>query len=73
MTNEESTIYSTDSNGNKITFVTKADEPIGEGVLVVAKGGENSLVKNNITESIVALFGIDSHKIKVVKMRGDIK
>ena len=35
MTNEESTIYITDSNGNKIPFVTKEYEPIVEGVLVV--------------------------------------
>ena len=40
-----------------------------EGVSVVAEGGDSALVQKNISEVIQALFGIEAHKIKVVKMK----
>jgi stage III sporulation protein AG len=40
-----------------------------EGVSVVAQGGGDSQIQKNITEVIQALFGIEAHKIKVVKMK----
>ena len=39
-----------------------------EGVLVLAQGGDNAVVSANITEAVMALFGIEAHKIKVMKM-----
>ncbi len=42
--------------------------------MVLAEGGENALVKRNITEAIQALFGIDTHKIRIMKKNGnDVK
>lgn len=38
-----------------------------EGVLVIAQGGENAVVVQNITEAIQALFGVEAHKIKIMK------
>ena len=38
-----------------------------EGVLVIAEGGENAVVIQNITEAIQALFGVEAHKIKIMK------
>ncbi|MGN0422485.1 MAG: stage III sporulation protein AG, partial [Lachnospiraceae bacterium] len=38
-----------------------------EGVVVLAEGGDNAVVKQNITEAVQALFGIDTHKIRVMK------
>ena len=38
-----------------------------EGVLVIADGGDNAIVIENITEAVQALFGVDTHKIKVMK------
>lgn len=65
---EESTVYEnqTEEGG---PFVTKENSPSVEGVLVVAQGGEDPLVRQNISESIQALFGIEIHKVKVVKMK----
>ena len=40
-----------------------------EGVSVVAEGGDNAVVQNNISDIVQALFGIEAHKIKVVKMK----
>ena len=66
---EETTVYVTDSAGNKTPYVSKIREPSIEGVTVVAQGGGNALIQKNITEVIQALFGIEAHKIKVVKMK----
>lgn len=66
---EESTVYITDSGGSRTPYVSQTTEPEIEGVTVVAQGGGDALVQKNITEVIQALFGIEAHKIKVVKMK----
>ena len=72
-TNESSfdyeTIYETDNEGNKIPYVIKKIEPEIQGITVVAQGGGNALVQKNISEVLEALFHVDAHKIKVVKMK----
>ena len=35
---------------------------------MIAEGGENTAVKQNISEAVMALFQIDVNRIKVVKM-----
>jgi stage III sporulation protein AG len=42
--------------------------PKVKGVLVVAEGGGNLSVKKQIQETIEALFGLDTHKISIMKM-----
>ncbi len=66
---DESTVYMTGENGERIPYVVMERSPGIEGVSVVAQGGGNALVQKNIIEVIQALFGIDVHKIKVVKMK----
>ena len=66
---EETTVYVTESAGNNTPYVSKIREPSIEGVTVVAQGGGNAVIQKNITEVIQALFGIEAHKIKVVKMK----
>ena len=39
-----------------------------EGVLVVAQGAGNVSVKKQIRETIEALFGLEEHKISIMKM-----
>ena len=72
-TNESSydyeTIYETDSEGNKVPYVVKQIEPQIQGITVVAQGGGNALVQKNISDVLEALFHIEAHKIKVVKMK----
>lgn len=65
----ESTVYLTTGDGEQIPYVIKEVSPVVEGVSVVAEGGGSSLVQKNIIEVIQALFGIEIHKIKVVKMK----
>ncbi len=47
-----------------ITFA--ADEKI-EGIAVLADGAGNGVVVREITSVVQALFGVDSHKIKVIE------
>lgn len=65
---EESTIYS-EQDGNSTPYVIKELAPDVEGVLVIAEGGDNGTVAKNISEAVQALFPIEVHKIKVVKMK----
>ena len=48
-------------------YVKQELSPRIEGVLVIADGGDNAIVIENITEAVQALFGVDTHKIKVMK------
>ena len=66
---EETTVYVTDQAGNKTPYISKTLEPAIEGVTVVAQGGGNAVVQKNITDVIQALFGVEAHMIKVVKMK----
>ena len=63
------TVYETDENGKKVPYVVKQLEPEIEGITVVCKGGGNTYIQKNISDALVALFHIEAHKIKVVKMK----
>lgn len=69
--NDLKTVYTVDENGNEVPLVVRENAPDIEGVVVVAQGGGNENIKVHITEAIEALFGIEPHKIKVVKMKGE--
>ena len=56
---EETTVYV--ENGNEVL-------PKVEGVLVVAEGGDDPRVISDISDTVMALFRVEAHKIKVVKM-----
>ncbi len=56
MTGEDKGFY---SSGN--TEVT--------GVLIVAEGADNSVTVQNIQQAVMALFQIEAHKIKIMKMK----
>ena len=64
----EETVYTKDAGGSQIPYVIEEMEPKVEGVIVIAEGGGNSVVVQNVTEAIMALFGVEAHKIKVMKM-----
>lgn len=66
---EESTIYTVNSSGREVPYVSKIVQPVVEGVVVLAQGGDDAEVRQNIIETIQVLFGIDANKIRVVKMK----
>lgn len=63
----ESDAYYSQADQSKEPYVSKELSPRVEGVLVVASGGDDAVVIKNITEAVQALFGIDTHKIRIVK------
>lgn len=66
---QESTVYEEADAGNT-PFVSKKLLPKVEGILIVASGGDNQKVKQNISEAVLALFQVEAHRIKIVKMSG---
>ena len=65
---QEETVFEDTENGSS-PYVVKELSPVVKGVLVVCEGGDDPVVVQNISESIMALFSIESHKIKVVRMK----
>lgn len=62
----EKTVY---TQGNEQPLVVKQSMPEIEGVLIVCTGGDSPILKTEITEAICALFKVDAHKIRVMKMK----
>lgn len=65
---EAVTIYEKSGDGQESPYVTEQVEPEVLGVLVVAEGGGDAQIVSQITEAVQALFSIEVHKIKVMKM-----
>ncbi len=68
MDSGEATVYSGESSDRE-PYVIKTLTPKVEGVLVAAQGAGSGDVTKNITEAIQALFGLEAHKIKVIRMK----
>ena len=66
ISSSETAVYA-NGNGEETPYVKQELSPRIEGVLVIADGGDNAIVIENITEAVQALFGVDTHKIKVMK------
>lgn len=64
----ESTVFRKDSDGSEAPYVTESLEPEISGVLVIAQGAQDAAVVKEITDAVMALFGVEAHKIKVMKM-----
>lgn len=71
----ESTVYDgTGSSGSssmsdsQSPYVTKELSPVIQGIIVIADGGDDPVTVQNITEAVQALFDVDTHKIKVMKL-----
>lgn len=67
METEENTVYRTDGSVSE-PYVIKTLPPQVEGVVVVAEGAGSGTVDRTIVEMVQALFGVEAHKVKVVKM-----
>ena len=65
------TVYSKDSKGNQEPYLSNERYPKISGVVVVAEGGEDPHVIQNIQEAVQELFQVEAHKIKVMKMVTD--
>lgn len=66
----EETVYYEAGSGEKSPYVVKELEPSLEGVLVLAEGGGSPVVRQELLEAVQALFSIEAHKIKIMKLEG---
>lgn len=66
VTKEETVL--TDTEGDQIPYVTKTMAPKVEGVVVAMEGGDDPVLEAAVTEAVQALFPVEVHKIKVLKM-----
>lgn len=64
----ETTVYEQIDDGSSIPYVVKELEPEIEGIIVIAKGGDDPVIVKNISDAVLALFQVEAHKIKVMKM-----
>lgn len=55
-------------DGEESPYVVQIQSPVVEGVVVVAQGVDSSQKETEIIEAIQALFPVEVHKIKVMKM-----
>ena len=66
----ETTIYREGENNSQEPYVRKEISPQIEGVVILAEGGDQPVIVKNITEAVQALFGIETHKIRMGKKGG---
>ena len=64
---DKTSIYEQQSDGSSVPYVSKELSPEVEGVVVIADGGDNAVTAKSITEAVQALFGVEAHKIKIMK------
>lgn len=55
-------------DSGKDPFISRRLEPEIEGILIVAEGGEDAVVRQNLSDAVLALFDVELHRIKIVKM-----
>ena len=67
VTQENAAIYDTSSQ-EKTPYVVKTVYPKVEGVVVAASGVGTGRIRTDISETVQALFGLDAHKVKVLKL-----
>ena len=67
VTREEASVYLQNEDGSSEPYVSSELYPEIEGVAVIAGGADNAVVRRDITEAVQALFGVEAHKIKIMK------
>lgn len=70
---EETTVLVTNSDGETLPYIIQEREPEVEGVLVIAEGGDDAAIIQDIMEAAEVLFDAPAHKVKVMKMSDGIK
>ena len=56
------------TGGNKSLYLSEETEITG--VLIAAEGAGDPVTVQNIQQAVMALFQVDAHKIKIMKMEG---
>lgn len=65
----ETTVYEETEKGEHLPYISSSIYPEIRGVLVIAQGGDRPELVCQIQEAVMALFHVEAHKIKVLKMK----
>nr|WP_290443593.1 stage III sporulation protein AG [Sporolactobacillus kofuensis] len=65
--NEDSEVVLIDKDGNKVPVVIGKEQPTVRGVIVVARGAEQSTTKVQIMEAVSTVLDIPTYKVKVLE------
>ena len=66
---EETTVYTVNSSGEQIPFVSQTKCPAVDGVVVVAKGASQEAVRLQIVHMVMTLFGLEANKVEVLELK----
>ncbi len=69
VTTGETTVYEDTGDGGHTPYISSSTYPEIRGVIVVAQGGGNPVIVQQIQEAVIALFHVEAHEIKVLKMK----
>lgn len=67
-TNMNKEIVFEENSGNSVLITEKLVMPKIEGAIITAEGANNSTVKTNIVQAVVAVTGVSSYKVQVFEM-----
>ena len=63
---DRTSVYDQTESGQS-PYVREELMPEVEGILIAAQGGDDPVTAREITEAAQALFGVEAHKIKIMK------
>lgn len=66
---DEKTIIISSANEGERALVLKELEPKIEGIIVIAEGGNDIIIKDALTKSIQSVLNVEAHKISILKMK----
>ncbi|MCL2203073.1 MAG: hypothetical protein FWB88_03935 [Defluviitaleaceae bacterium] len=63
------TVLVSDRNGGSQPLVLRESMPAIEGIVIITQGGEDPLVRTDLTRAAQAVLGIDAHRIQILTMK----
>ncbi|MCL2197763.1 MAG: hypothetical protein FWB80_02460 [Defluviitaleaceae bacterium] len=65
----EQTVIITNRQGADTPLVIREIEPRIEGIVIIAEGGDNPLVRDALTRAARAVLGLEAHMVQVLTMK----
>lgn len=65
----EQTVILNQKGGGENGLVLEEAYPTIQGVIIVAEGGRNDRVKEELTSAVSALLGVEAHRIKIFERK----
>ena len=68
---QDKTLIITDRTGTDRPLIVKEIEPVIGGVIIIAEGGDDVLVRDALIRGASTLLGIEINRVQVMRMRGE--